>query len=252
MRTGGSSTQQFSEDLESRGGCFEGNIYILDLQAKTSMPHKDLHDEPFDEGTIAKLEIFEDYAQAWIPTFVMQGLPTICIFDFFGGTGFDKNKVAGSPIRILEKIREQIGFIFKKKVKIIFYVNEFDPNKKEQKKFELLVNACQHYLKNHNEVETAIEIKYFNKNFEELFPELISEIRKFPSLVYLDQNGIKFLSDKYLLELEKTKTTDFLYFVSSSYFKRLGNTQEFKKHIHLDIQELSSNPYRFIHRKVIE
>lgn len=47
------------------------------------MPYKDLHEDPFDESTIAKLEIFEDYAQAWIPTFVMQGIPTICIFDFF-------------------------------------------------------------------------------------------------------------------------------------------------------------------------
>ena len=39
---------------------------------------------------IAKLEIFEDYAQAWIPTFVMQAKPVICIFDFFAGTGYDK------------------------------------------------------------------------------------------------------------------------------------------------------------------
>ncbi len=65
------------------------------------MSIKNLHDKPFDESTIAKLEIFEDYAQAWIPTFVMQGIPTICIFDFFAGTGYDKNEIAGSPIRIL-------------------------------------------------------------------------------------------------------------------------------------------------------
>ena len=32
----------------------------------------DLHSKPFDESTITKLEIFEDYAKAWIPTFVMQ------------------------------------------------------------------------------------------------------------------------------------------------------------------------------------
>lgn len=67
------------------------------------MPIKDLHEKPFDESTIAKLEIFEDYAQAWIPTFVMQNTATICIFDFFAGTGYDKNGVPGSPIRILQK-----------------------------------------------------------------------------------------------------------------------------------------------------
>lgn len=70
---------------------------------------KNLHEKPFDETTIAKLEIFEDYAQALIPTFVMSGDPDICIFDFFAGTGYDKNGVPGSPIRILKKIQEQVG-----------------------------------------------------------------------------------------------------------------------------------------------
>jgi three-Cys-motif partner protein len=216
------------------------------------MSYKDLHEDPFDESTIAKLEIFEDYAQAWIPTFVMQGIPIMCIFDFFAGTGYDKNGVAGSPIRILEKIREQIGNIFLKKVKIKVYFNEFEPTKKGQKKFELLQKACSEYFEMHKNVKSAIEIKYFNENFEELFPKLISKINQFPSLIYLDQNGIKFLSDKYLLELEKTRQTDFLYFVSSSYFKRLGNTNEFKKHVDLDIEVLRNNPYKFIHRNVIE
>lgn len=60
------------------------------------------------------------------------------------------------------------------------------------------------------------------------------------------------MSDKYLLELEKLKQTDFLYFVSSSYFKWLGDTDEFKKHVDLDIEELKRNPYKYIHRNVIE
>lgn len=216
------------------------------------MAHKDLHEDPFDEGTIAKLEIFEDYAQAWIPTFVMQGVPTLCIFDLFAGTGYDKNGVAGSSIRILDKIREQIGFIYQKKVKIKFFLNEYEPNKKAQKKFDLLQKACLDYLGNNKNVNHVVEMKYFNEDFEDLFPKLISEIKQFPSLVYLDQNGIKFLSDKYLLELENTNQTDFLYFVSSSYFKWLGNTDEFKKHVDLNIDELKNNPYKYIHRNVIQ
>jgi len=216
------------------------------------MARKDLHEDPFDGGTVAKLEIFEDYAQAWIPAFVMQGISTICIFDFFAGTGYDKNGVAGSPIRILKKIQEQINHIFQKNVKIKVYLNEFEPNKREQKKFQLLQTACKEFLEANKDVKRVIEINYFNEDFETLFPKLISEIRQSPSLVYLDQNGIKFLSDKYLLELEKLNTTDFLYFVSSSYFKRLGETEEFKKHVSLDIELLRNNPYRFIHRNVIE
>ncbi|MBL7827002.1 MAG: hypothetical protein JNJ57_10255 [Saprospiraceae bacterium] len=61
---------------------------------------KDLHEKPFDEATLAKLKIFEDYAQAWLPTFIMYGEPVICLFDFFAGTGYDKNGAPGSPIRL--------------------------------------------------------------------------------------------------------------------------------------------------------
>lgn len=115
------------------------------------MSAKDLHDDPFDEGTIAKLEIFEDYAQAWIPTFVMQKIPQICIYDLFAGTGYDINGIPGSPIRILEKIKEQIGYIFQNKVKIMLYLNEFQPHRVSQVKFELLKKACSEYFeKNKN------------------------------------------------------------------------------------------------------
>ncbi len=105
------------------------------------MPYKDLHKSPFNETTIAKLEIFEDYAQAWIPTFVMSDVDTICIYDFFAGTGYDKNGLEGSPIRLLKKIKEQIGNIFQRKVKVKVYLNEWEPNKKEQQKFQLLKQA---------------------------------------------------------------------------------------------------------------
>lgn len=211
------------------------------------MASKNLHDEPFDESTIAKLEIFEDYAQAWIPTFVMQSASTICIFDFFAGTGYDKNGVAGSPIRILQKIREQVINVFRKKVKIKVYLNEIDSNK-----FNLLKKACSEYLKENDHVGRAIELNVFNEDFEVLFPKLLPKIKEFPSLVYLDQNGIKFLSEKYFLELEKTQKTDFLYFVSASYFWRFGNKQEFKNHLNIDMNEAKKNPYTFIHRSIIK
>lgn len=216
------------------------------------MARIDLHEKPFNETTIAKLEIFEDYAQAWIPTFVMSGSNTICIFDFFAGTGYDKNAIEGSPIRILNKIKEQIGNIFQKKVKVKVYLNEWEPNKKEQPKFELLKNACNDYLEKHNDVKRAIELNLYNEDFEVVFPKLLSAIKQFPSLVYLDQNGIKFLSEKYFLELERTIQTDFLYFVSASYFWRFGESKEFKVHLDIDMVAAKQDPYKFIHRNIIE
>ena len=55
------------------------------------MTAKNLHDHPFDEGTITKLEIFEAYTKEWLPVFVMSPYKHICIFDLFAGPGYDKN-----------------------------------------------------------------------------------------------------------------------------------------------------------------
>ena len=215
------------------------------------MPYKDLHSEPFDNSTIAKLEIFEDYAQAWIPTFVMQARKEIHIFDFFAGTGYDKNGVSGSPIRILDKIKGQIGNIFTKGTKVIVHFNEYQPNKSKQEKFALLSESCSEYLSNNKDVNRAITLKLYNKPCEELFPELITLIDKHPSLVYLDQNGIKFLSDEYLLTLEDCKEVDFLYFVSSSYFWRFGDHDAFRMHLEIDLDEAKKDPYKYIHKSVL-
>jgi three-Cys-motif partner protein len=222
------------------------------MNKSLAMAYKDLHENPFDETTIAKLEIFEDYAQAWIPTFVMSGANTICIFDFFSGTGYDINGVEGSPIRILKKIKEHVGNIFQRGVKIKVYLNEWEPNKREQKKFELLQKACDDFFQKNPDVKRAIELNLSNENFEELFPKLLPIVKIFPSLVYLDQNGIKFLSEKYFLELEKTRQTDFLYFVSASYFWRFGNSEEFKIHLDIDMAEAKKEPYKFIHINKID
>lgn len=45
---------------------------------------------------------------------------------------------------------------------------------------------------------------------------------------------------------------DFLYFVSSSYFLRFGDRDEFKKHFNFDIVEAKKNPYSFIHRVLLK
>lgn len=207
---------------------------------------KNLHEKPFDETTIAKLEIFEDYAQAWLPVFVMWGDPVICIFDFFAGTGYDIKGVPGSPIRILKKVQEQIGSIVQKGIQVKIFFNEFD-----KKKFEKLAGACEDFRIKHPNMDAAIELKLSQEDFDHCFYRLLPTIQTYPSLVYLDQNGIQFLADKYLLELEKTTRTDFLYFVSSSYFWRFGNSEEFKSYIMIDMEEIKKSPYRFIHRTLI-
>ena len=212
----------------------------------------DLHSKPFDEGTLAKLEIFETYAQAWIPTFVMQGIEKICIYDFFAGTGYDKAGAKGSPIRILETIKQHIGYIYKKQVTIKVCFNEFEPNRKSQRKFELLKRSCEDYLATEKSLSNVVELELLNEDFGELFPKKLNEIAQYPSLVYLDQNGIKYISSQYINALEKMNTTDFLYFVSSSYFKRFGKRIEFKQHFPINTDALKMAPYSNVHKVVIK
>ncbi|WP_316837817.1 three-Cys-motif partner protein TcmP [Pedobacter nutrimenti] len=205
----------------------------------------DLHSKPFDEPTITKLEIFEDYTEAWLPTFIMQKR-SVCIFDFFAGTGYDKNGVPGSPIRILNQIQQHRGNIFKNEVEIKLYLNEYD-----ESKYNLLMIACRNFLDSFPGLEKIVKIEYSNEDFEKLFPKLAPEIHKSPSLVFLDQNGIKFTSEKYFLELEKSREADFLYFNSSSYFWRFGESPEFKMHLDINMDEAKKDYYKFIHVNII-
>lgn len=211
------------------------------------MARKNINDEPFDESTLAKLDIFEDYAEAWIPTFVMAGYEQICIFDFFAGSGYDSIGVPGSPIRTLKQIRKFIEHIFKKGIKITLYLNEFKENK-----FQELLKACETYFIEHKEMRRAINVEFSNEDFQVAFKRLFPVIAKYPSLVYLDQYGVKFLANQYVFSLEQTNTTDFLYFVSSSHFLRFGNTDEFKKHFAFDVESAKQEPYKFIHRSLLK
>jgi hypothetical protein len=89
--------------------CFNVSLKLL---SNLIMPHKDLHEDPFDEGAIARLEIFEDYAQAWIPTFVMQGIPTIYIRPF-AKTQSQKNRLGNCWWRKRKKTKTygfRLGF----------------------------------------------------------------------------------------------------------------------------------------------
>ena len=228
-------------------------MYICNIEKNNDMAIIDLHSKPFDEGTITKLEIFESYASEWLPTFVM-GYPkrNLWIFDYFAGTGYDKNGIPGSPIRLLQQIKNQAENILHKQNVINICFNEFSKDK-----FQLLQDSCDKYIKENAllsrlQTDRLLKVNYRNMDFAELFPKTLSTIAQSPSLLYLDQNGMKFLADKYLLELEKLPTTDFLYFLSSSYFVRFGNTEEFQSNMKIDIEKARSNPYKYIHRSILE
>lgn len=210
------------------------------------MPGINLHNKPFDESTLAKLEIFEKYTEAWLPVFCHKPGRTICIFDFFAGTGYDKNNVPGSPMRILKVVKEYLEIIFKNRITIKIYLNEYDASK-----YNLLKESWENYLDSNPDLKRVVKYEILNKDFEEVFKALLPEINKYPSLVFLDQNGVKFASDEYFQALDKLSETDFLFFISSSYIWRFGEKKEFQKYLPININELKKNPYKFIHQEVV-
>ena len=214
------------------------------------MGSRDIHKAAFDGGTLNKLEIFSRYASAWIPTFVMssQWHPEIHIFDFFAGPGHDTKANPGTPLLILEKVMEHSENIRKKNSKIVVHLNEYEPKKKTQKKFIQLIKTCNEYLEKNPGLNDALEVRFYNQGAENLFYKLLPSIREYPSLVYLDQNGVKFISQKYILELEKTKTTDFLIFVASSFFRRFN----YNEVLEISKEEQDSIVPHDIHRLVLD
>ena len=213
------------------------------------MPGKNIHKEPFDEGTITKLDIFQRYAREWLPVFVMDQRRKVNIFDFFAGTGYDVKGVPGSPIRILEEIKGQIENIKKNGTVIHVYLNEYDKKKQKQ-----LVEAVKQYLDDNLELKLPanIRIHSFNEDFGTLYNRLEPFIGQEPSLVYLDQNGIKFIADKYFSSLINKPQTDFFYYLSSSFFVRFGDTPEFKAIVpQATMEEIKEKPYKYIHNEIL-
>lgn len=206
------------------------------------MSSLNLHNRPFDEATLQKLDLFEKYTQKWLPTFLFDvGQRNICIFDFFAGPGYDVNSKPGSPIRILEKLREQTSNIKESGVKVLVYFNELD-----LLKFESLRASTSDYLDSMPELRENVVVQTLNLDFEECFGRLLPLIERSQSLVFLDQNGIEF--SNHLFDLTKFRRTDFMVFVASSYAWRFA--EQFRNQLGIDPNELKANPYRAIHRTI--
>ena len=169
---------------------------------------RDIHKKPFDEGTKAKLAIFKDYLKEWLPVFLAKKdifYPTINIYDFFSGPGTDGHGNMGTPLIILEELRVYILNITSKELTVNLYLNEYD-----KLKFDTL------YLEVHSEKHKSlpVNIETDNLDFKVAFD------KKFPSmgfkgnanLLFLDQNGVKHITEEIFNKIINLKQTDFLFF----------------------------------------
>ncbi|MBD3330181.1 three-Cys-motif partner protein TcmP [Candidatus Peregrinibacteria bacterium] len=210
------------------------------------MPIIDLHEKPFSPETIAKLEIFESYFEAWLPVFIhTKYFNEIIVCDFFAGTGYDLNENEGSPIRILNNINKYKKSIIKSSTKVHIIFNEFDRSKLDELKSQV------DEITSEIDIGNLLTIKYFSTDFKELFEDIQSDLIKKPNLLFIDQNGIKQVTEEVFRSLIEFNCSDFLFFISSSYFKRFSSEDCFQKYFPdlnpVDISKIAqSNIHTFV------
>lgn len=207
---------------------------------------RDIHKIPFDDGTKVKLAIFEDYLKEWLPVFLAKKEPiwkTINIFDFFAGPGSDINNYAGTPLIIKNELQFYFNNIVEKKLNVTLYLNEYDSEKYSQ----LLENV----LPNDEDLR-PYKIESESLDFKEAFENQFTKMGNAVNLLFLDQNGIKQISEEIFTKIVNLKQTDFLFFISSSTIKRFSEHPSIKQHINLDKDEIERTPYHKIHRLILE
>ncbi|MDF2550906.1 MAG: hypothetical protein K0R77_181 [Chryseobacterium sp.] len=209
---------------------------------------RDIHKKPFDEGTKAKLAIFKDYLVEWLPVFLAKKeiyYPTINIYDFFSGPGSDGYDSLGTPLIILKELEEYISNITTKKLQVNLYFNEFDKSK-----YEILKNTIKDSKYQNLPICIEVDSLDFKVAFDKKYPEMGKKGNA--NLLFLDQNGIKHITEEVFSKIVNLKQTDFLFFISSSTIKRFTDHPNISQHIKLDEKQVEKTPYHKIHRLVLE
>jgi three-Cys-motif partner protein len=183
---------------------------------------KDINSKPYDEATLTKLDIFERYLQAWLPVFVQSQYATsAAIWDFFAGSGQDSEGVPGSPLRILQQIDSFRGQIIQKNMPIRILLNE-----ERKRKSAELANLVEQSRASWS-LGGLVTVDCQNEDFQVLFRSRYEELKRQPNLIFIDQYGIKHVTEEVFRMLIALPKTDFLFFISSSAMKRFATTPEF-------------------------
>lgn len=209
---------------------------------------KDFFKKPFDDGTKIKLEIFRKYLETWLPTFTKdknRSWKNIFIFDLFAGVGMDSEGNNGSPLIIVEELRRHYREIQEKALNIHIIFNDSEKDNIDQLESRI----------NNQSDKRAYKISYFNKDFNELFNELYPYMlrnRNCPMLLFIDQFGVKNITEEVMLKILKLKRTDLLFFISSSFVRRFSELKEFQKYLNISKEDFDETRPFHCHRTVFK
>lgn len=204
-------------------------------------------DEPFDDETLLKLEIYKDYLNEWLPVFLVPEKPQtrkVNIFDFFSGAGTDSLGRKGSPLIALEAISTEryLSSIASKKLEVTFYFNDYDEGYISRLKESIAELNCN----------ASLHIRISCLDFQDCYHSLRACMQDAANFVFLDQFGVECVTKEIFVELISSPMTDILFFISSSHFNRFYWHDTFKKVLDISKQELEENDFFHIHNLVVK
>ena len=202
------------------------------------------HSTPFDEPTKQKLIIFRKYLECWLPVFINQQSSNtwnrqINVYDFFCGPGLDSKGYKGSPLLTIETCLKFSKQLKKQSKGICLHFSDASQGH---------ITELRKNLEN-VELPPEITVEVSKTSFEEAFDDCQSELKNSSNLLFIDQCGIKEVNPIVFDDLINLKSTDFIFFIASSFFGRFSKSEEFKQY--LDVTEHIENvAYKDMHRKI--
>jgi three-Cys-motif partner protein len=207
---------------------------------------KDFFDIPFSEDTQIKLELYSEYLTEWIPVFISAHKPfvkVVNIFDFFAGVGRDSNGNPGSPIIAINALMKYKELLGRSDISINIYLN--DKELKYSERLKANIEGLEFDKQN-------IRVHFLNMDFIHAYQTLKPKMKNAANLIFLDQFGIKYVDKPMFLDLINLKTTDIIFFVSSSTFKRFSEDENVHSILGFDIEKIKklhpTEIHRFVHK----
>lgn len=209
---------------------------------------RDFHAKRYDEETNLKLDIFRRYIREWLPVFMTDSslsprINAINIFDFFSGPGEDTAGAPGSPVIIVEEIKNYCEAFAKETPKPIhMYFNDIDMKKITRLRSKLNAIQCK---------KGCCQSELFSLPFAEVFEQLYPRIHQSGSanLVIMDQCGVSDVTPEVVRRLADCACTDVLFFIPSSYIHRFREHPAIASKI--DMSDRNTE-YNTIHRLVCD